>query len=130
MLKYGKLSKADYDVNVKTPLNLDLSYVENEGQGDSYLRQAVERWLKKWCHDNDYDLYSDGLKIYTTIDPRLQRYAEEAVAEKMKMLQKRFNDAWGKKNPWRDSNGDEIKDFLLKGRRAFAYLSIAAKKIQ
>jgi len=114
MLKYGYLSQADYDKYIKTPITLDQSYVENEGQGDSYLRQAVERWLKKWCHDNDYDLYEDGLKIYTTIDPRLQQYAEEAVAEKMKMLQKRFDNLWGKKNPWRDLDGNEIKDFVLK----------------
>jgi penicillin-binding protein 1A len=128
MLKYNYLTKADYDANVKSPLTLDLSYVENEGQGDSYLRQAVERWLKKWCKDNDYDLYSDGLKIYTTIDPRLQQYAEEAVAEKMKMLQKRFDDLWGKKNPWRDSNGDEIKDFLLKAEERLPIYQLLQKK--
>lgn len=128
MLKYNKLSKADYDVNVKTPINLDLSYVENEGQGDSYLRQAVERWLKKWCHDNDYDLYSDGLKIYTTIDPRLQQYAEEAVAEKMKMLQKRFDDLWGKKNPWRDLNGNEIVDFVQKAEEHLPIYQMLQKK--
>ena len=128
MLKYNYLNKADYDVNVKTPINLDLSYVENEGQGDSYLRQAVERWLKKWCHDNDYDLYSDGLKIYTTIDPRLQRYAEEAVAEKMKMLQNRFNDLWGKKNPWRDLNGNEIVDFVQKAEQHLPIYQMLQKK--
>ena len=128
MLKYDKLSKADYDAEINKPITLDLSYVENEGQGGSYLRDAVERWLKKWCHDNDYDLYQDGLKIYTTIDPRLQQYAEEAVAEKMKMLQKRFEDLWGKKNPWRDSNGDEIKDFLLKAEEHLPIYALLQKK--
>ncbi len=128
MLKYNKLSQDDYDKSVKAPIGLDLSYVENEGQGDSYLREAVERWLKKWCRENDYDLYSDGLKIYTTIDPRLQRYAEQAVAEKMKMLQRRFNDVWGKKNPWRDSNGDEIKDFLLKAEEHLPIYQLLQKK--
>jgi len=128
MLKYRYLNKAAYDENIGTPIELDLSYVENVGQGDSYLREAVERWLKKWCHDNDYDLYNDGLKIYTTIDPRLQQYAEEAVAEKMKMLQKRFNDLWGKKNPWRDSNGDEIKDFLPKAEQHLPIYQLLQKK--
>jgi penicillin-binding protein 1A len=128
MLKYGYLNKTDYDASIDKPIVLDLSYVENEGQGDSYIRQAVERWLKKWCHDNDYDLYQDGLKIYTTIDPRLQRYAEEAVAEKMKMLQKRFDNLWGTKNPWRDSNGDEIKDFLLKAEQHLPVYAMLQKK--
>ena len=112
----------------KTPIKLDLDYVDKEGQGDSYLREAVERWLKKWCHDNDYNLYEDGLKIYTTIDPKLQQYAEEAVAEKMKMLQKRFNDVWGNKNPWRDLNGDEIKDFVLKAEQHLPIYQLLQKK--
>lgn len=128
MLKYGYLTQAEYDANFRKPITLDLSYVENEGQGDSYIRQAVERWLKKWLHDNGYDLYEDGLKIYTTIDPHLQQYAEEAVAEKMKMLQKRFDNLWGKKNPWRDSNGDEIKDFVLKAEEHLPIYEKLVKK--
>jgi len=128
MLKYGKLTKAEYDENVQTPINLDLGYTGNEGQGDSYLREAVERWLKKWCHDNDYDLYNDGLKIYTTIDPKMQQYAEEAVAEKMKMLQKRFNDLWGKKNPWRDLDGNEIVDFVKKAEEHLPIYALLQKK--
>jgi penicillin-binding protein 1A len=128
MYKYGYLKKAGYDTSVTKPIQLDLSYVENEGQGDSYIRQAVGRWLKKWLKDNDYDLYEDGLKIYTTIDPRLQRYAEEAVAEKMKMLQKRFNNLWGNKNPWQDLNGVEIKDFLLKAEQHLPIYAMLQKK--
>jgi penicillin-binding protein 1A len=128
MLKYSYIKKAQYDSCINKPIKLDLSYVENEGQGDSYLRQAVSRWLKKWLKDNDYDLYQDGLKIYTTIDPRLQQYAEEAVAEKMKMLQKRFNNLWGNKNPWQDLNGNEIKDFLLKAEEHLPIYVMLQKK--
>lgn len=114
MLKNGSLSKADFDKYSATELNLNLSYVADLSHGDSYLREAVGRWLRKWCHDNNYDLYTDGLKIYTSIDSHMQQYAEEAVAEKMKMLQKRFNDYWGKRNPWRDFDGHEIPDFVQK----------------
>ena len=128
MLKYGYLKNDEYYKYLGTPISLDLSYVETEGGGDSYLRQAVERWLKKWCRENGYDLYGDGLKIYTTIDPRLQQYAEEAVALKMKMLQKRFDNVWGKKNPWRDSDGDEIKDFLLKAEQHLPVYAMLQKK--
>jgi len=128
MLKYNYIKKADYDTSVNKPIKLDLSYVENEGQGDSYLRQAVSRWLKKWLKDNDYDLYQDGLKIYTTIDPRLQQYAEEAVAEKMKMLQKRFYSLWGDKNPWQDLDGNEIKDFVLKNEQKLPIYAKLQKK--
>src|ERR1700744_2964563 len=128
MQKYGFITKVIYDDNVKAPIGLDLSYVENNSQGDSYLRQAVERWLKKWCTDNGYDLYTDGLKIYTTIDSKLQKYAEEAVAEKMKMLQKRFDNLWGKKNPWRDFNGNEIKDFVLKAEENLPIYKLLQKR--
>jgi len=128
MQKYGYLSKADFDASSHTALNLDLSYVDNTGQGDSYIRRAVEKWLDKWCKDNGYDLYEDGLKIYTTIDSKLQQYAEEAVAEKMKMLQRRFNNLWGDKNPWRDSKGVEIKDFLLKAEQRLPIYKLLSKK--
>jgi len=128
MLKYKYLTRADYDENTKLPLNLDLSYTGHGSQGDSYLREAVERWLKKWCRDHDYDLYNDGLKIYTTIDPRLQHYAEIAVAEKMKMLQSRFYELWGKKNPWQDLNGHEIVDFVQKNEQRLPIYALLQKK--
>jgi penicillin-binding protein 1A len=128
MQKYGYLSKADFAIYSKMPLNLDLSYVERSGQEDSYIRRAVEKWLDKWCKQNDYDLYEDGLKIYTTIDSHLQQYAEDAVAQKMKMLQKRFNNLWGNKNPWRDSKGVEIKDFLLKAEQRLPIYKLLTKK--
>ena len=128
MEKNNAITKAEYEADVKQPLNLDLRYIENESQGDSYIRRAVEKWLDKWCKDNDYNLYEDGLKIYTTIDSRLQQHAEDAVAEKMKMLQKRFNNLWGDKNPWRDSNGDEIKDFVLKAEQHLPIYKVLDKK--
>jgi penicillin-binding protein 1A len=128
MHKYGYINKTIYDENTKKPLNLDLSYVENDSQGDSYIRHAVEKWLDKWLKANDYDLYKDGLKIYTTIDSRLQQYAEEAVNEKMKMLQKRFYSIWGKKAPWRDSHGVEIKDFVLKAEQKLPIYDLLDKR--
>ncbi|MES2062060.1 MAG: transglycosylase domain-containing protein [Bacteroidota bacterium] len=128
MEKYGYLKKPEYTANVALPLNLDLNYRDMTGQGDSYIRRAVEKWLDKWCKQNDYDLYEDGLKIYTTIDSKLQQYAEEAVAQKMKMLQKRFNNLWGNKNPWRDSKGVEIKDFLLKAEQRLPIYKLLSKK--
>ncbi len=114
MEKYGYISKNEFQNYSSNPIMLDQSYVENDSQGDSYIRSAVDKWLEKWCTDNDYDLYEDGLKIYTTIDSRLQQYAEEAVAEKMKSLQKRFQGVWGKENPWRTLDGNEILDFPQK----------------
>lgn len=67
---------------------------ENTGLAP-YFREVVRDDLKKWCksHTNPatgepYNLYEDGLKIYTTINPRMQLYAEEAVAKHMPALQR------------------------------------------
>lgn len=128
MEKYGYINKADFSNYSSSPIVLDLSYVENESQGDSYIRAAVDKWLEKWCDENDYDLYRDGLKIYTTIDSRLQQFAEEAVAEKMKMLQKRFEGVWGKDNPWRTLDGKEIVDFPQKASQRLPIYNLLEKK--
>jgi penicillin-binding protein 1A len=128
MKKYKYLSDKEYARNLKRPMALDLSYVDEDSHGDSYLRRAVEKWLDKWCKENDYDLYEDGLKIYTTIDSRLQQYAEEAVNDRMKSLQKRFNNVWGKENPWRDSKGEEIKDFILKNEQRLPIYRLLNKR--
>jgi len=128
MQKYAYITKDQFTASTQSPIKLDLSYVEQDSHGDSYLRRAVEKWLDKWCKDNGYDLYEDGLKIYTTIDSRMQQYAEEAVAEKMKMLQKRFYNLWGNKIPWRDSKGVEIKDFILKNEQKLPIYKLLNKK--
>ncbi len=128
MEKYNFITKVEYNAAVKKKLNLDLSHVDNHSEGDSYIRRAVEKWLDKWCKANHYDLYEDGLKIYTTIDSRLQQYAEEAVAEKMKMLQKRFNNLWGDEVPWRDLSGNEIQDFVLKAEQRLPIYKLLDKK--
>src|SRR5690606_39844294 len=79
---------------------------------DSYIRAAVLRFLNDWSKESGYDIYEDGLKIYTTIDSKMQSYAEEVVADQMKILQNRFNNAWGSDLPWRDSEGKVLENFL------------------
>lgn len=125
MEKYRYLSPEEYRKYSTLPLDIHPGNVTDEDRGDSYLRSAVARYLDKWCDDNGYDLYESGLKIYTTIDSKLQKYAEEAVAEHMKVLQRRLNNAWGNENPWRDSNGKEIEDFPMRAAQRlplYAYL--------
>lgn len=77
-----------------------------------YFREAVYNELQEWCEENNVNLYHDGLKIYTTIDSRMQKYAEASVSKKMGELQSQFNKHWGKENPWRDQKQHEIKGFI------------------
>jgi len=128
MEKYDYLSHDEYERYSKKPLNLALGKVEDDTRGDSYLRTAVARYLEEWCNDNGFDLYESGLKIYTTIDSKLQKYAEEAVADQMKILQTRLNNVWGNQNPWRDSEGKEIEDFPMKAAQRLPYYNYLKKK--
>lgn len=112
MLKSGFITKKEYNRLLKKPLKLNITEDDDDLSKDSYLRTAVANYLKEWCEDNDIDLYADGLKIYTSINPIIQKHAEEAVEEWMKTLQKRFNNTWQTENPWRDENGVEIPNFL------------------
>ncbi|MRX40808.1 penicillin-binding protein [Flavobacterium sp. LC2016-23] len=71
--------------------------LESHREGTAtYFREYLRDYMKKWVAENkkpdgsDYDIYKDGLKIYTTIDSRMQQYAEEAVSAHMKNLQQQF----------------------------------------
>ncbi len=97
MVKYGYLKKDLYDSLKKLPLDLNFKPEDhNEGLAPYFREYLRDVFLKDWCAKNlkpngkPYDIYRDGLKIYTTIDSRLQRYAEEAVTEHMTSLQELF----------------------------------------
>jgi penicillin-binding protein 1A len=126
MQKAKFLTAEQYKECITSPLNLSLGTIGEEGKEDSYLRGAAERAVEKWCEENGYDLYEDGLKIYTTIDSRLQQYAEEAAYDQMSILQDRLERTWGKELPWRDSKGEVIENFLenlAKRQPIYAFLS-------
>ncbi len=127
MNKYNFLSKQDLLNYKSTSLELKIGTEDEGSDGDSYLRSAVDKYLEKWCEDNGYDLYEDGLKIYTTIDSKLQTYAEEAVLEQMRMLQKRFYGVWGKEDPWQDSEGKKV-DYPERAKRNLPIYAILQKK--
>ncbi len=112
MVKNKMLSQADFNRVSLLPIELDVASVMDEEDKDSYIRAAVNNVIRVWAKKKGYDIYSDGLKIYTTIDSRFQQYAEEAVNTKMKSLQNTLNNQWKGKNPWVDENGTEIKDFV------------------
>ncbi|NTW31180.1 MAG: penicillin-binding protein [Bacteroidetes bacterium] len=113
MLKYKYLTFREYDSISKLPIVLDYNVQDpTETLLGSYVRTAVSNYLKNWCKQSGYDIYTSGLKIYTSIDSRLQKYAEESVEEQIKKLQKRFNNHWGKENPWINEKEKEIPNFI------------------
>ncbi len=112
MVKQGDLSRVACDSLCKLPIKLDYNVETNYHGQALYFREAVANYLEDWCFENGKDLYSSGLKIYTTIDTRLQKYAEEAAIKQMKQVQKNFNNHWGKEDPWRDEHHNIIPHFI------------------
>ncbi len=114
MLKYKIITPAQYEVCIRKPLGINYTVEKVDNGFALYFKNYVNQYLEKWCADNGYDLYMDGLKIYTTINSRLQKIAEEAMTEHMKSLQKQFNQYYRNKhmNPWIDDNKNEIPNFI------------------
>ena len=112
MVEHGDLSRQEYEKLKKMPIKLKYSVETNYDGQAKYFREAIANHLKDWCDDNGYDLYTSGLKIYTTIDTRMQKYAEEAARKQMQQVQQNFNAHWGSQNPWQDENHREITNFI------------------
>ncbi len=96
MVNYGYLEKVKYDSLKQIPLKLTYKSVDHNEGSATYFREFLRGELIKWCKENkkpdgtNYDLYRDGLKIYTTINSKMQVYAEEAVREHLSGLQESF----------------------------------------
>lgn len=107
MERNGYLAKSAVDSIQGKPLELRYSREGNTEGSGTYFREHLRLELKESLKDfkkadgSPYNLYTDGLKIYTTIDSKMQVYAEEAVAEHMSQLQKDFFNSW-KKGPSRE----------------------------
>jgi penicillin-binding protein 1A len=102
MRKYNFISNVEYADFAQMPI--ELNYQEddhNEGLAP-YFREVLRMDLLEWCKENGYNLYKDGLKIYTTINSHLQKYAEESVEKHIKEMQGKFYDHWKGKTPWGD----------------------------
>jgi penicillin-binding protein 1A len=115
MAKYNYITPDQARKYSSEPLALKYNYlVYNTGPG-AYFRELIRPQLEEWCSENNkadghpYNLYTDGLKIVTTIDFRMQRYAEMAVQEKMKELQSTFEKHWNGKDPWGKNNSVVVR---------------------
>jgi penicillin-binding protein 1A len=128
MQKHGDLTEAECDSLKAMEIDLDYS-VEGAYDGQAtYFREAVANYLRDWCKDNGYDLYTDGLKIFTTVDTRMQKYAEEAARKQMMQVQKNFDNHWGSTNPWQDERHIEIAHFIEDIAKRQPYYKQLSKK--
>lgn len=128
MEKNGYLTEKQRDSLQALPLEIKYRYITVSDGSGTYLRQAVRSQLKAWfdAHPKQdstpYNLYTDGLKIYTTVDSRLQKSAEAAVTKHMKYLQTQFDKHWKGKTPWEG----QPSGFLQAVRQSVPYRNMQA----
>lgn len=94
MVTNGFLTEAQGKIAKASPIKLNFKKADENNGIAPYFLDVIRDELKAWCKQNknpdgeNWDIYQDGLKVYTTINPRMQLYAEEAVAKHMPVLQR------------------------------------------
>ena len=109
----GIINDNQYDslINIDVETTEDISHIIDPKK--AYIKVAIEKELNLWCKENKYNLYKDGLKIYTTINSTIQKHAEDAVRDHMVNIQRKFFKHWEGEEPWRNSKKEIIPDFLI-----------------
>ncbi len=96
LVRNNHLEESAKEILEKKPIKLDFHPESHLDGTATYFREYLRDFMKNWVKDHkkadgeEYDIYGDGLKIYTTIDSKIQEHAEEAVTEHMKNLQEEF----------------------------------------
>lgn len=119
MRKHGEISAEQYEAFSQEPIVLDLQPTQHDRGLAPYFREFLRLEVTRMINDGEvkpkengemYDVYRDGLRIHTTINTHMQRYAEAAVQEHLADLQDQFNNSWKNRTPWsgRPSGGDPV----------------------
>ncbi|PZU91670.1 MAG: peptidoglycan glycosyltransferase [Chryseobacterium sp.] len=126
MLKTGYIDQATYEKAVATPIVVDFHEIKTVEEGYSayykyYLRKEIQNYLDAYEKETgkELNLYKNGLKIYVTLDSRMQKYAEEAIKEHLTDLQRNFDNEM-KRNPNRPYyflSKTQINDLMMKSVR-------------
>ena len=120
MMKNNKISRTEFDSLKVLPLELDFQKTGHNEGSSTYFREQLREMLKDWCSTHKkpngeyYNLYTDGLKVYTTIDSKTQKHAEQAVKNHMTVLQKEFYQVYkNRKTPYpRDFSKKQIDGLI------------------
>ena len=130
MVTRGDLTQAQYDSISSLPIDLKYTIESNYDGVAPYFREAVAREIEEIAKEHGFklDLERDGVKIYTTLDSKMQEYAEQAVSEKMKVVQQNFKSHWGNQDCWLDDNNQLIANFVEdKARNTPIYHELLAR---
>ena len=125
MEKNDFLTSQEKDSLQKLPLEINFTPESHSDGYATYFREHLRDYLKKWVKSNpkpngeEYNIYADGLKVYVTIDSRMQKYAEEAVKEHISNLQSYFNTEQksNKTAPFYDLEPEQIEMILTRAKK-------------
>ncbi|OAJ58885.1 penicillin-binding protein [Paraburkholderia ginsengiterrae] len=112
MVKFGKLTPAAFETLKRRPLRIDFERQTEPPGPAPHFAQQLRKWLAAWADRNDYNMYSDGLVVRTTIDSRMQAMATQAVTLQGNQLQGIANSAWGARSGC--SNGRDLLQTFLR----------------
>ena len=138
MRNAGYITKEEFNDFRKRPLKIVKQDISERSEYAAYFREHIRGFMKKWAKDNDYNLYTDGLKIYTSIDSKMQRSAEQAMTRHLqKELQPAFEREWKNRDngPFDFQTGSaseenkSLKNVLYTGmRRSARYQTVYRRK--
>ena len=124
MVNSGKITKEQYDSLSQIPVKSSKIDISDRNEYAAYFKENVRSFMKKWANENNYNLYTDGLKIYTTIDSRMQAAAEKAMVKHLsKNLQPAFEKEWKnrKNGPFyfntgiKEKENEKLQKILFRG---------------
>jgi penicillin-binding protein 1A len=119
------LGNAELDSLLSLDLQLAMEEEQKEPEVAPYFRERIRLWLEEWASLNGHDIYRDGLKVYTTLDYRIQQHAETAVREHMRSLQQTFSAHIRGREPWRNEPG--MLDRMMKLTDRYHHATAAGK---
>ncbi|CAG9168681.1 Biosynthetic peptidoglycan transglycosylase [Cupriavidus respiraculi] len=115
MVKRDRLDAARYEALKKRPLRIDFERQTAPNGPAPHFAQHLRKWLIAWADSNDYNIYTDGLVVHTTIDSRLQALANQAVARQGERLQGVANAVWSPRSAW-GNNRELVHAFVRETR--------------
>lgn len=121
MVKRGELKDDEFERLKKRPMRLDFERQEEPTGMAPHFSQQLRKWLIAWADKNDYNIYTDGLVVRTTLDSRLQNWAQQAVNRQMHTLQGIANNNWSHRDGWSAENALVLQ--LVRETEAFRKLA-------
>ena len=113
MMEAGFLSQAQYDRLRKQKTEMDFEPITPSNNFAPYFSEYVRKWLSGWADRNGYNLYTDGLQVYTTLDASMQKAAESALQEQVELLQNVAGVSWSQSSvPYYSSNASAYQNYI------------------